>query len=881
MTPVKKRKVFQIAKELNVASPAIIEYLEGLGFFFPKTPKHMSPITDEMYDEALKKFDQLRWQQQQEAEIRETEDSKRREAEKARTEQLRKILDASTAPTIEAAEELIREAEALKQEREEKRKARKAKLAAPAPAPEPEKVEEPEAPPPTEVEPPKEKVADKPAALPKPIQERKPRKITAEPPKAPAVRGKIAAAAPAQKPEAKKRKIPKPTKADLARLEKQRKLLAAQKKEKYRTKTLQTTEGPARRRKRSKRKKKVDAAEVAATIKATMAAMQEKRHHRRRQEHTADTGAIEDDSILRLTEFVTTQELANLMGVPVSEVIKKFLSMGKLVSINQRLDRDTIELMADEFDFQAEFISEMEPQEEEISEEADAGQLVERAPVVTIMGHVDHGKTSLLDYLRRSSVVAAEAGGITQHIGAYELDYKGRQITFLDTPGHEAFTAMRARGAQVTDIVVLIIAGDDRVRPQTIEAIDHARAGDVPIVVAITKMDKPSANAEPIRQQLAEQNILVEDWGGKHQVAEISSKTGDGIDKLLDEILVAAEVLELRANPKRRARGAVVESRLEQGRGVVATILIQNGTLRIGDNFVCGQYYGKVRAMVDESGKRLQTAEISQPIQVVGFSGAPQAGDLFVVFDSERETKEIAMRRQLLRREQTFRQIEMMSLDHVSDEIRRGAAKELSLIIKGDADGSVEAICDSLQQLSTGEVAVNILHRGVGMITESDILLASTTGSIVLGFHVHPNIKARETANRERVDIRVYKVIYEMIDDIRNTLEGLLDPDTKEEVVGMIEVREVFKIPKVGNIAGCFVVSGHIKRSHTIRLLREGKELWKGTVASLKRFKDDAREVRAGSECGISLDGFDDIEIGDSFEAIVLVEVKRKLTTDS
>ncbi len=882
MTPVSKRKVYQIAKELNVASPVIIEYLEGMGFSFPKTPKHMSPISTEMYDEALKKFDQLRWQQQQEAELRETEDSKRREAEKARTEQLRKILDESTAPTMEAAEELIREAEALKQEREEKRKARKAKPAAPAPEPEPEKVEEAETPPTVEVTPPEKEEAKKPAAPPpEPDKKRRPGKKPAEPPKVPEVKGKIAAKAPEHKPEAKKRKIPKPTKADLVRLEKQRKLLAAQKKDKYRTETIQTTETHVRRRKRVKKKKKVDAAEVAATIKATMAAMQEKRQRRRRQEHVADTGAAEDDSILRLTEFVTTQELANLMGVAVSEVIKKFLSMGKLVSINQRLDRDTIELMADEFDFQTEFISEMEPQEDEVSEEADEGQLIERAPVVTIMGHVDHGKTSLLDYLRRSSVAAAEVGGITQHIGAYELNYKGKQITFLDTPGHEAFTAMRARGAQVTDIVVLIIAGDDQVRPQTIEAIDHAKAGGVPIVVAITKMDKPSAHAETIRQQLAEQNILVEDWGGKFQVTEISSKTGAGIDKLLDEILVAAEVLELRANPKRQARGAVVESRLEQGRGVVATILVQNGTLRIGDNFVCGQHYGKVRAMLDESGKRIQTAGISQPIQVVGFSGAPQAGDLFVVFDSERETKEIAMRRQLLRREQTFRQIEMMSLDHVSDEIRRGAAKELSLIIKGDADGSVEAICDSLQQLSTGEVAVNILHRGVGMITESDILLASTTGSIVLGFHVHPNIKARETANRERIDIRVYKVIYEMIDDIRNTLEGLLDPDTKEEVVGLIEVREVFKIPKVGNIAGCFVVSGHIERRHTIRALREGKELWKGTIASLKRFKDDAREVRAGSECGISLDGFDDIEIGDSFEAINLVEVKRKLTTNS
>jgi len=496
------------------------------------------------------------------------------------------------------------------------------------------------------------------------------------------------------------------------------------------------------------------------------------------------------------------------------------------------------------------------------------------------MGHVDHGKTSLLDYLRRSSIIASESGGITQHIGAYEVEYNNKRIAFLDTPGHEAFTAMRARGAQVTDIVVIVVAADDQVRPQTIEAIDHARAADVPIVVAISKIDKASANPETIRQQLAQHNILVEDWGGKYQVAEISSKTGEGIDKLLEEILVVAEVAELRANPKRQARGAVIESRLEQGRGVVATVLIQSGTLSIGDNFVCGQHFGKVRAMLDEVGNRVQSASLSQPVQVVGFSGAPQAGDIFAVFKSEREAKEIAMRRQLLRREQTFRQIRMLSLDQMSSEIRRGIAKELPLIIKGDADGSVEAICDSLQQLSTGEVAVNILHRGVGMVSESDVLLASTTGSIILGFHVHPNIKAREIALRERVDIRVYKVIYEMIDDIRNTLEGLLEPEKKEEVVGLIEVREVFSIPRVGNIAGCFVVSGHIERGNTVRLLREGKEVWKGAIGSLRRFKDDVHEVKAGVECGIGLADFDNVVVGDSLEVLDIVEVKRKLATN-
>lgn len=877
--PETKRKIFQIAKELNVASPVIIEFLEGLGFTMPKTPKHMSPVTNEMYEEALKRFDKLRWQQQQESLLREAEDTKRREADKARTEQLRRILDESTTPILEAAEQLIQEVEAQKQEREEKKRKRKAKPALPeVPPGVPEKptVEAPLAAPPLEVVLPGEKVAEELARVQPPAGPVIEPAIT--PPVQPvgAVKKEAVAPLPPKKEKPKKPKIPKPTKADLERLEKQRKLLAAQRKDKYKTEVHQLPE--VRWRKRV-RKKRVDAAEVAATIKATMAAMEEKRRRRRPREHAADTEMVEDETVLHLTEFVTTQELANLMAVPVSDVIRKFLSMGKLVSINQRLERDTIELMADEYGFRVEFVSEMEPVEEEPAEVT--AELAERAPVVTVMGHVDHGKTTLLDYLRKSSVAAGEVGGITQHIGAYVVKYKDKKITFLDTPGHEAFTAMRARGAQATDIVVLVVAADDQVRPQTVEAIDHARAAGVPIVVAISKIDKPGAHPDVIRKQLADNNVLVEDWGGKHQFAEISSKTGQGVDKLLSEILVAAEVLELRADAKRRGRGAVIESRLDRGRGVVATVLVQHGTLHIGDNFVCGQHYGKVRAMLDETGNRVESASLSQPVQIIGFSGAPQAGDIFVAFESERETKEIAMRRQLLQREQTFRQVRALSLDQVSQEIRRGAAKELSLIIKGDADGSVEAICDSLQRLSTGEVAVNVLHRGVGMISESDVLLASTTGAIILGFHVYPNIKARETALREKVDIRTYKIIYEMIDDIRNTLEGLLEPETREEVVGLIEVREVFRIPKIGNIAGCFVVSGHIERSNTVRLLRDGREIWKGAIASLRHFKDDVREVKAGAECGIGLTEFDNVAVNDTLEVLTRVEIKRKLTTAS
>jgi translation initiation factor IF-2 len=916
----KQKKVYQVAKELNVATPAIVEFLEDRGFDVPK--KHMSALTEEMYVEVIKKFDPLRWQRQLEEETRVLDDARRQEAERARAEQSMKILDEITSQASAAAETLIRqvreqkagrvrkaqiqaeqeeterlaeekriadeaekarrlaeekvrqEAEKLEAERREterkaKEEAEKERAAARRAKPEPAARAGARA---------REKGPAAPVTREKP-GERAPRPPAAGRPERPPVAGKApVTAAEAARPVRVGERRKRPTKEEIEALEKQKKLLAAQKAEKYRKTVVGEYEVSARRKQR--RRKAVDQKEVEATIKQTLASMDTGKRRHRRRERGADA-TVEEDNRLRLTEFVTNQELANLMGVEVSEVIAKFLAMGKLVSINQRLDHDLIELIADEFGYQVEFVSGQEETEVVVEDEDKPEDLVPRPPVVTVMGHVDHGKTSLLDYLRKSSVIAGESGGITQHIGAYEVECRGRVITFLDTPGHEAFTAMRARGADVTDIVILVVAADDQVRPQTLEAINHAQSAGVPIVVAINKIDKPNADPERIRQQLAEVNLLVEQWGGKVQSAEISAKFGQGIDALLEEVLLVADILELKANPKRRARGTVIESRLDKGRGILATLLIQNGTLRVGDSFVAGQQYGKVRSMFDEWGHSVEDAGPGQPVQVVGFSGAPQAGDAFVVFESEREVKEIAMRRQLLQREQTFRQIHAMSLDQISQQIREGGLRELSLIIKGDADGSVEAICDTLQRLSTGEVAVRIVHRGVGAISESDVLLASATASIILGFHVHPNIKARELATREQVDIRVYRVIYEMEDDIRSALEGMLAPDTREDVVGLVEIRELFQIPKVGTIAGCFVVSGKVARTSQVRLLRDGREVWRGKLSSLRRFKDDAKEVRAGFDCGIGLDGNVEIKIGDTLEVYEIVEIKRKLETTS
>jgi translation initiation factor IF-2 len=555
------------------------------------------------------------------------------------------------------------------------------------------------------------------------------------------------------------------------------------------------------------------------------------------------------------------------------------MEMGIMVSINQRLDKDTIQLVADEFGFEVQFYSDVKEEEVVDVIEDKPEELTRRPPVVTIMGHVDHGKTSLLDYIRRSNVVAGESGGITQHIGAYEVTTpSGRMVTFLDTPGHEAFTAMRARGAQITDIVVLVVAADDSVMPQTLEAISHAHAANVPIIIAVNKVDKPDANPDKIRQQLAERNILVEEWGGKYQCVELSAKTGKNVDLLLEKIVLEADVLDLKANALRLALGTIVEAQLDKGKGVTATILVQKGTLRVGDPFLAGIYSGKVRAMFDERGNRVEAAGPSIPVQLTGLDGIPQAGDPFLVLESDREAREISLRRQQLKREQDFRQIRLTTLDDLSQQIKEGGIKELAVIVKGDVDGSVEALSDSLMKIEHKEVKLRVLHSGVGTISESDVILAAASGAVIIGFRVRPNLNARRLAEKEKVDIRMYNIIYDAIDDIHAALEGLLSPEKKEEVVGTAEVRAVFKVPKIGNVAGCYVQEGKIVRNNRVRLIRDGIQVFDGTVASLKRVKDDVRDVESGFECGIGIENFNDIKVGDVIESYKIVESKRKLS---
>jgi translation initiation factor IF-2 len=580
---------------------------------------------------------------------------------------------------------------------------------------------------------------------------------------------------------------------------------------------------------------------------------------------------------IKVAEFITVNELANIIGVPASEIIKKCLNLGLVVSINQRLDFDTITLIASDYGFEVERAEEY--LEDIIEEEPDRPEDLEpRPPVVTIMGHVDHGKTTLLDYIRQSNIVAGEAGGITQHIGAYQVTLpNGKQITFIDTPGHEAFTAMRARGAQVTDIVVLVVAADDAVMPQTVEAINHALAANVPIIVAINKIDKPEANPDKIKQQLAERGILVEDWGGKYQCVEISAKYGKNVDLLLEKILLEAEIMDLKANPKKKARGVVIESKLDKGRGPIGTVLVQNGALKIGDPFVAGTTFGRVRAMFDERGNRVEVAKPSTPVQVIGFDNLPEAGDSFVVVEDEKTAREIANRRSQLKREQRFRQLRAVSLDKLSEQIKEGKVKELPIIIKADVNGSVEALSDSLMKLSNEEVKVRIIHRAVGAISESDVLLAQASGAIIIGFNVRPTSAAKKLAESENIEIRLYNIIYNVINDVKSALEGMLEPEKREEILGTAEVRETFKIAKVGTVAGCFVTEGKILRNARARLIRNGIVIYDGKIASLKRFKDDVKEVEAGLECGIALENYNDIKVGDIIEAYNILEVKRKL----
>ena len=637
-------------------------------------------------------------------------------------------------------------------------------------------------------------------------------------------------------------------------------------------------------RKRSKKRKRiqVNEEEVARSIKETLAIMDEssKTKKHKKKIKIDDEDIPEDMNKLSIHEYISVAELAQEMDEESSAVIKKCLELGMMVSINQRLDEDIIMTVSDEFGFEVEILPELGSEKfEEIEDKDDEEFAVSRPPIVTIMGHVDHGKTSLLDYIRKSNIIEKESGGITQHIGAYSVNLRNKNITFLDTPGHEAFAAMRARGAQATDIVILVVAADDNVMPQTKEAISHAKAANVPIIIAINKIDKSNANIELIKKQLADYDVLIESWGGKYQAIEISALTGENVEKLLDCILIESEMLELKANPNRLARGIVIESRLDKGKGVLASILVQKGQLMVGHPFVAGQFSGKVRSLYTDRGKKIKSAGPSTPVQVMGFSGLPQAGDTFVVLETEKDTKEISSKRQQIKREHDFRQMKHLTLDEISRRIKEGQVKELSIIIKGDVDGSVEAISDSLIKLSNDEVAVKVIHKGVGAISESDVLLASTSAAIIIGFQVRSTIKARDIAKQENVDIRLYNVIYNAISDVRDALEGLLDPDFEEDNLSVTEVRDVFRVPKIGQVAGCYIVSGKVTRNDKAKLFRNDKLIFEGKISTLKRFKDDAKEVMSGFECGMTMGSYDDYKVGDIIETYKLTEIKRTLAT--
>lgn len=897
----KKKKIYQVAKELNLSHETLIEFLTKTGYAIKS---HMTAISDEMMHDILihfKKDKDVAERHQRKLhemkEIRQKMEKKPKEIEEdqAATEVVGVKKREVTKKAKPAEKTLPIPRETVTEHKIEKLSVKEKSIQEIAPPIEAVKAEER-----------KSEAASAEAVEEKPKRGRRKKvegKETEAPPekkeKKPKVGLKIKGKmdletmgkVPSSEPE--KEETANAALALLPEAEELKKKKKKKKKIREEGKQVQKEEVDEFVRKKKKTKKlryhEIDKREVEEAIRRTFQLMDDtsisaraifkrrKKKERMEEEQRMLEALEKEKTKLRVTEFVSVNELANLMNVNVAEVIKKCIELGLMVSINQRLDKDTITLVADEFGFEVEF---QEALTDEILEEPTdkPEDLQPRPPVVTIMGHVDHGKTSLLDYIRRSNVVAGEAGGITQHIGAYEvtLDSKG-QITFLDTPGHEAFTAMRARGAQLTDIVVLVVAADESVMPQTLEAISHAQAANVPIIIALNKIDKSEVNPDRIRQQLAEKGILVEEWGGKYQSVELSARTGKNVDLLLEKILVEAELLDLRANPNCLARGTIVEAQLDKGKGIVATVLEQKGTLKIGDPFVAGVYSGKVRAMFNERENRVEIAKPSTPVQVTGFDGIPQAGDAFVVVRSDREAREISLKRQQLKREQDFRQVRTVTLDSLSEQIQEGHVKELPVIVKGDVDGSVEALADSLMKLPSNEVKVKVIHRGVGAISESDVLLATASRAVIIGFHVRPNLNARRLAELEKIDIRLYNVIYNAIDDVKKALEGLLAPETKEEVTATVEVREIFKIHKVGTVAGCSVQDGKIARNNKVRLLRDGVVVYDGTIASLKRFKDDVREVEAGFECGIGLENFNDIKVGDIIEAYRIVETKRKL----
>ncbi len=884
-TKSKKLRVYKLASEYNLSAENLVEFLQKKGH---EVKSHMSILTEEMIndinDHFKKDIEKAEKHYKKIAEFNKKRSEKVEEEKAAKTGEKEKPVEEPVKQETSAEEAFVPSTEqetAMAEAGEEKQNAEEIAEAAAegqSGAAETAGTEEAEA---------KEITAEI-----KGTEEAKeelrpfisPKDLEAGRKKGLKVVGKIDLEEKKEKQEGKESEF-KEESRDKAKPVKKKKKPKAKKK----TQETSTEEQVPLKKKKRIKKFEIDQKEVKEAIRKTLLSMDDsvisgrssyrkkKRKEREAEQERIQEEKAKEQSKITVTEFIAVNELANLMNVPVGEVISKCIELGLMVSINQRLDVETITLVADEFGFEVEFQKEYTDEALEDTPD-DPETLKSRSPVVTIMGHVDHGKTSLLDYIRNTNVVAGESGGITQHIGAYKVDVgNGKYISFLDTPGHEAFTAMRARGAQLTDIVVLVVAADDAVMPQTVEAINHAQAANVPIVIAINKIDKPGANSEKIKQQLAERNILVEDWGGKYQCVEISAKSGLNIDSLLEKILLEAEILDLKANPDRMARGVVVESELDKGRGITGTILVQKGTLNIGDPFIAGIYQGKVRAMFDERSNKLYDAPPSTPVLVLGFEGAPQAGDTFVVVESERYAREISIKRQQLKREQDQKQVHHITLDEIAKQISIGGVKELPLIVKGDVDGSVEALSDSLMKLSNEEVIVRVIHKGVGGISESDVLLASASDAIIIGFHVRPNLNARKLAETQNVDIRLYSVIYDAINEVKSALEGLLSPVLSEEIVATLEIRDTFKVPKFGTVAGCYVQDGKISRNNRVRLIRDGIVIHEGEIASLKRFKDDVREVDAGYECGMNIANFNDLKVGDTIEAFKIVETKKKL----
>ena len=890
---VKKIRLFKIASEINIGKETIVEYLQSKGYDIQNKPT--SILTEEMVDavhekfkkemqaaesqrKKIKKHKDIREETKQLVEERRKEREEKKEAEKETTSETTNAEDEikdEPTETVDSDENKVDDS--AKEELETKAEKEEIQESEDVSKSDDENTTDEQPKKSEQVQNTDESDSKETESKSKPVKEEEADDI-----KGLKVVGKIEI-----KTESRKKKSRK------KRTEDDTEVSGSKKRRKPREINIDDPSNKGSKKSSSRRKKKsirdqISDEDVQKAIKKTLAGMEDsgsssrqktrskKKAERQEKEQEAEEQRAIEEQILKLTEYVTTADLSEQMGIDLNEVIVKCMELGLMVTINQRLDKDTITLIADDYGFEVEFVDEQTLEAIEDIEDNEE-DLKPRPPIVTIMGHVDHGKTSLLDYIRSANVVAGESGGITQHIGAYMVETSNKKhVTFLDTPGHEAFTAMRARGAQVTDIVVLVVAADDEVMPQTKEAISHAKAADVPIVVAINKIDKPAANPDRVMQQLSEEGVLVEDWGGKYQTAKISAKTGEGIDSLLEKISLEAELLELKANPDRVARGTVVEAHLDKGLGPVATVVVQKGTLRQGDSFIAGTVWGRVRAMFDERDHNVNDIGPSQPVKLIGFNSLPSAGDVFMVVNNDTEARNIASERNALKREQEMRQVRHTTLDDISNQIKIGGVEILNIVLKADVSGSLEALSDSLQKLSKDEVRVNILHKGVGAVTENDINLAIASGAIVIGFHVNVPPAIEILAKEEEVEIRTYDIIYDCINDITQALEGMLKPEYKEEVTANVEVRQTFKISRLGTIAGSYVLDGKISKSDNVRVLRNGLPVFDGKIKSLKREKDDVREVKSKFECGIMLEGFNDYEIGDILEAYKEVEVKRK-----